>query len=85
MENTNYVATFSLTQAGLDGEVTPSLEFSPLVNPVDEEAPAIYEYMANLALNFLRQVNIIDEHNELVEPGGLDDVVLNVKVPETKH
>ena len=85
MENETYVATFSLTQTGLDGEVIPGLEFSPLVNPVDEEAPAIYEYMANVALNFLRQVNIIDERNELIDPNGLDDVVLNVKTEGTKH
>lgn len=80
-----YTATFSLKQNGLDGEVTPHLEFSPLVDPTDEEAPAIYEYMATVALTFLRQVNVIDEKNELLEPDGLDNVVLNVKTPETRH
>lgn len=84
-DNTTYTATFTLTQYGLDGEVSPNLEFSPLVNPVDEEAPAIYEYMSNVVLRFLQQVNVIDERFNLKEGQSLEGVGLSVKTDATKH
>lgn len=78
--NTQYTATFTLTQDGLDGEVTPSLEFNPLVNPVEEDAPAIYEYMSNVVLNFLRMVNMIDDTNQIVDDEAFEQLSLDLSV-----
>lgn len=75
---TQYTATFKLVQDGLDGEVTPALEFNPLVDPMEEEAPAIYEYMSNIALNFLHLANVIDDEGKLLDPDKLDTVELNL-------
>lgn len=84
-DTTKYVATFTLTQDGLAGEVTPSLEFLPLVSPGDEETPAIYEYMSTMALKFLQQVRVIDEHFNPINENSLDGMELNVLRPLTKH
>ena len=83
--NTHYTATFKLTQDGLDGEVIPSLEFNPLVNPVEEDAPAIYEYMSNVVLNFLRVVNMIDDTNQIVDDEAFEQLSLDLSVdtPDT--
>lgn len=79
MSDTNvYTATFTLTQEGLDGMVTPTLDFSPHVDPIDEAAPAIYEYMSTIALDFLKQVNILDEDNEILDESGFDRLELNL-------
>lgn len=72
-----YRATFTLEQEGLDGQVTPKLEFVPKVdNPKD--APAIYGYMSNELLKFLRMVNIIDENNEVINKEYFDDVEMHL-------
>lgn len=72
-----YRATFTLEQTGLDGPVTPKLEFHPLVED-PREAPAIYGYMSHELLKFLRMVNIIDENNEVIEKEYLDGVELHL-------
>lgn len=86
MKNDTYTATFTLVQDGLDGEVTPTLEFSPLVDPATEEAPAIYEFMSDIALRFLRQVNVLDDENNIIDPEGFDRLELDLSEPSgTKH
>ena len=58
-----YTATFKLEQDE-HGMVTPSVAFDPKVNPTDESAPAIYDYMAQVAMDFLRQVDLVDENGD---------------------
>lgn len=58
----NYIATFKLEQDD-NGMVTPSVTFDPKVDPANENAPAIYGYMAEVAMDFLRQVDLVDEDN----------------------
>lgn len=58
-----YVATFKLEQDE-HGMVTPSVAFDPKVDPADNNAPAIYGYMAEVALDFLRQVDLVDENGD---------------------
>lgn len=83
--NQQYVASFTLVQDGLDGEVTPKLDFLPLVDPIQEDAPAIYEYMSTVALNFLRTVNVLDDQLNLIKPDALANVGLNVQTSGRKH
>jgi hypothetical protein len=86
-ENT-YTATFSLTQIGLDGLVTPSLKFSPHVDPTVEDHPAIYEFMSNIVMNFIRQMNVIDVDNEIIVDEAFDQLELDLSddpLPGTVH
>lgn len=62
-----YTAVFTLRQEGMNGEITPILEFLPLVDPTLQEAPAIYEYMSNVVLQFLRTINAIDEDLQIID------------------
>lgn len=73
-----YKATFSLEQEGLRGEIVPKMSLEPLVNPMTEEVPAIYEYMSTIALRFLRQVRAIDENNEILDEDEWEKVGLEV-------
>lgn len=84
-DDTIFTATFKLVQNGLDGEVTPTLDFSPLVDPNTEETPAIYEYMSNRALDFLRMANVIDSGNDIIDPTAFQQVELNLSTTDTKH
>lgn len=79
----NYTATFTLIQEGKDGMITPKLKFSPMLNPADEEAPAIYEYMSNFALRFLRQINAIDDRMQPVDEAQWEKVQLEVMTEGT--
>ena len=81
--NTQYTATFTLTQDGLDGEVNPRLQFDPLVNPVEEDAPAIYEYMSNVVLNFLRVVNMVDDNNKIIDDEAFEQLSLDLSVDDS--
>lgn len=73
-----YIAKFTLIQEGLAGMVTPKLEFLPRVDPTKEEVPAIYEYLSNIALDFIRTAGIIDENNEIVDEEAFDRVELDL-------
>lgn len=73
-----YTAVFTLRQQGLDGEVIPTLEFHPLIDPTQTEAPAIYEYMSNTVLTFLRLVNAIDSDLQIVDQEEWDRVRLTL-------
>jgi hypothetical protein len=73
-----YTATFTLTQLGLDGLVTPSLKFSPHVDPTQEEHPAIYEFMSQMVLNFIRQMNVIDSGNDVTDDEAFAQMELDL-------
>jgi hypothetical protein len=75
--DTRYKATFTLEQDGVDGAVTPHLDYFPKVED-PREAPAIYGYMANELLRFLRMVHIIDGNNQVINPEYFDEVELNL-------
>jgi hypothetical protein len=79
-----YTAVFTLRQTDLDGEVIPTLEFLPLVDPTQQEAPAIYEYMSNVVLQFLRTVNAIDEDLQIVDQDEWDRVQLTLTADNSK-
>lgn len=78
-----YTAVFTLKQHGLDGEVIPTLEFHPLIDPTQTEAPAIYEYMSGAVLNFLRVVNAIDDDLQIVDEEEWDRVQLALTADDT--
>ena len=80
---TSYTATFTLT-TDENNITTPSLTFDPLVDPDDDNAPDIYGFMAECALEFLRQANVIDENNEWTSEAAADSVELNLSADANK-
>jgi hypothetical protein len=73
-----YRATFTLEQEGLKGPITPKMSLDPMVNPMTEEVPAIYEYISTMAMNFLRQVRAVDDNNEVLDEDQWSRVGLDV-------
>lgn len=76
-----HTATFTLTMDN-DGMVTPSLTFNPLVDPALDDAPPIYGFMAECALAFLRQADLIDQENQWISEEAADGVQLTLAYPE---
>lgn len=83
-DTTEYTATFTLTQIGKEGPVTPSLEFIPLIED-PSESPAIFECMAHVYLNWLKMMQIIDENGEVIDQEYLDQTDIRASAPSTKH
>jgi hypothetical protein len=81
-DNTNYVATFTLSQTGVDGEINAAVSFNPVVDlaTVDEEAqPGVFEIMSHLVEQFLFITGVVDENGELLDPEAFHSgVQLNV-------
>jgi hypothetical protein len=67
-KNTQFVATFQLSQDGPDGEVHSVLTFDPKVNETGDNAPGAYELMAYLAQCYLEATGVIDENGDLIDP-----------------
>ena len=71
-----YTAIFKLEQDD-NGMVTPSVTFDPKVDPTADEAPAIYNYVAEIALDFLKQVELVDEEGNWASEEAMNAVGLN--------
>lgn len=84
-DNTNeteYVATFTLAQRGLEGDVRSSFKMQP--EPGDgEEFAAVHQIMSNYVSHFLYQMGMIDEEGNLLPEPSEDSVV--VEETDTKH
>ena len=69
MDKTNFKATFTLSQEGLEGDIVSELTFEPLVDQSNvDEAPAAYEMMAFLVQQYLYAAGVIDEEGDLIDP-----------------
>lgn len=66
-----YTATFTMKQHGLDGGIEVDLVFDPKIEVDQEVAPAIYEFMSRIVLNFVAQIEamqaglVTDDADEL--------------------
>lgn len=72
-KNTKYVATLTLTQDGLEGDVMSSLKFSPLIDgsEADDDGaidiPAAYALMAVAVQAYLEAANILGPDGEILD------------------
>lgn len=83
---TQYKATLTLTQNGLDGDVESFLEFEPTIKLDNLESmntegqlpiPAAYFHMANLFQAFLESEGILDANGQIIDE---DEAHLSVNI-----
>lgn len=81
-----HTATFTLVTDNA-GVTTPDLTFNPLVDPSKEEAPAIYNFMSRVAIEFLKEAGLVDDDNLWVSQEAADGVHLTLGSPSstTEH
>jgi hypothetical protein len=79
-KNTQFVATFQLSQDGPDGEVHSVLTFDPKVNETGDNAPGAYELMAYLAQCYLEATGVIDQDGNLIDADSFHrNTLINVR------
>lgn len=80
-KNTNYTATLTLTQTGLDGEIYSSIKFDPVMSEedIDENGeliiPASYGLMSIAAEAYLTAAGILDDDGNVVDEDVFRDIV----------